>query len=138
VRRIFLDTNHLTAAFNEDDDLHATATARVAELRNDASIRYVTLLPNLTEFLAYASSSGPGTRARAAVLVDRIRSSSGTDVLDGDRALFDEGLALYRGRLDKSYSHVDCMAMIVCQRMQISEVLTGDRDFQREGLTILL
>ncbi len=77
-------------------------------------------------------------RFKAARFVDRIRSSVDTEVIDGDRALFDEGLQLYRDRLDKAYGHVDCMAMVVCRRMAITDVLTGDRDFAREGFTILL
>jgi predicted nucleic acid-binding protein len=128
----------MIATFNEDDDLYAAASVRSDELREDPGIRYVTLLANLTEFLAYASSGGANTRSDAAQFIDRIRSSVDTQVLDGDRALFDEGLQLYRERLDKTYSHVDCMAMIVCRRMKITEVLTGDWDFEREGLKILL
>jgi len=30
------------------------------------------------------------------------------------------------------------MSMVICRRMRITEVLTGDRDFEREGFTILL
>jgi predicted nucleic acid-binding protein len=30
------------------------------------------------------------------------------------------------------------MSVVVCRRMKITEVLTGDRDFQQEGFTILL
>jgi predicted nucleic acid-binding protein len=138
VRRIFIDTNYLVAILNKDDQHRSAAATRAAELSRDSTIRYVTLLANLTELLAYASSGDAYIRAEAAALVDRVRSSPDTEVLDGDRALFDAGLDLYRDRLDKTYSHVDCMAMVICHRMKISEVLTGDRDFQREGLTILL
>lgn len=138
MRRVFADTNYFIAIFNEHDDLHAVAIDRTRELEREPGLRYVTLLANLTELLAYASSASSKTRADAAAFVDRIRSSPEYDVFDGDAALFDEGLDLYRRRLDKSYSHVDCMAMAVCAREKITEVLTGDRDFAREGLTILL
>jgi hypothetical protein len=30
------------------------------------------------------------------------------------------------------------MSMVICRRMKITEVLKGDRDFEREGFTILL
>jgi hypothetical protein len=29
-------------------------------------------------------------------------------------------LKLYRERLDKTYSHVDCMAMVICKRRKIT------------------
>jgi predicted nucleic acid-binding protein len=101
-------------------------------------VRYVTLVANLTEYLAYASGGNDRMRLRAARFVDRILASPDIEVIDGDRGLFDAGLKLYRERLDKTYSHVDCMAMVICKRRKITEVLTGDRDFAREGLTVLL
>ena len=136
MRRIFVDTNYFVAILNRNDRLHDVAIRRRREL-GDGAI-YVTLLAHLTEVLAYASGGNEQMRFDAARFVDRIRSSPEYEVIDGDRALFDEGLELYRRRLDKSYSHVDCMAMAVCKREKITEVLTGDRDFEREGFTILL
>ena len=137
MKSVFLDTNCIIALFSAKDALHARAIERWEEL-SAKGFRFVTMLSNLTEFLAYASDGGENVRRKATEFVDRIRSSPDIEVIDGDRQLFDEGLQLYRNRLDKTYSHVDCMAMVICQRMKISEVLTGDRDFQREGLTILL
>ncbi len=52
--------------------------------------------------------------------------------------LFAAGVALYRRRLDKSYSMVDCMSMVVCRERGLQDVLTADRDFEQEGFTILL
>lgn len=52
--------------------------------------------------------------------------------------LFDAGLELYRRRPDKSYSMCDCMSMVVCAERGITDVLSADRDFAQEGLTLRL
>ena len=48
-------------------------------------------------------------------------------------ALFDNALRLYTARPDKAYSMGDCLSMVVCRSRSISDVLTADRDFVREG-----
>jgi len=40
--------------------------------------------------------------------------------------------------LTRPYSMIDCMSMAICRRLQIAEILTGDRDFEREGFMILM
>jgi predicted nucleic acid-binding protein len=97
----------------------------------------VTSLAVLGEFLTLVSKDAD-TRSRAARFVDRVRLSVDTRVITGDETLFDGALELYRRRLDKRYSMIDCMSMVLCERLSIREVLTGDRDFAREGLQILL
>ena len=59
-------------------------------------------------------------------------------VIEQSRPLFDQALALYRRRLDKSYSMVDCIGMVICKDRGITEVLTADHDFEQEGFTLLL
>ena len=52
--------------------------------------------------------------------------------------LFDRAFDLYRRRLDKGYSLTDCMSMVVCTDLGISDVLSHDRHFAQEGFTGLL
>lgn len=52
--------------------------------------------------------------------------------------LFDRALALYRRRLDKGYSLTDCMSMVVCGDLGITDVLSHDHHFEQEGFEILL
>jgi predicted nucleic acid-binding protein len=108
-----------------------------SDLRGDSSVRYTTSLAVLGEFLTVFSKD-LSMRGEAAAFVDRIRGSADTDVILGDESLFNAALDLYRRRLDKTYSFIDCVSMVLCQRLDIFEVLTGDRDFEREGLQILL
>ncbi|MDY6803818.1 MAG: hypothetical protein SXA11_08435 [Cyanobacteriota bacterium] len=52
--------------------------------------------------------------------------------------LFNAGLQLYEQRLDKGYSMVDCISMVVMRYRSLTEVLTHDQHFKQEGFTILL
>ena len=52
--------------------------------------------------------------------------------------LFAAGLDLYSRRPDKTYSMVDCISMVVCSDRGITDVLTYDHDFEREGFRALL
>ena len=44
---------------------------------------------------------------------------------------------LYANLLDKGYSLTDCVSMSVMKQMGIYEILTHDKNFAQEGLTIL-
>jgi uncharacterized protein len=138
VRRIFVDTNYFAALLQRRDALHTRAQTVARELASQRDVSYVTLLACLAELLTFASNQGEEARLEAADFVERVLSSQEFDIVEEDRSLFDAACELYRRRPDKTYSMVDCMAMIVCREQGIGEVLTGDRDFQREGLSILL
>ena len=138
MKRVFADTNYFAAILNQHDRLHVRALAVGRELTIAGDVRFVTLLATLGELLTFASNQGEHVRREAADLVERVLSSPDFDVIEDDRRLFDAARDLYRRRPDKSYSMIDCMAMVVCSQQSITEVLTGDRDFEREGLTVLL
>jgi hypothetical protein len=57
------------------------------------------------------------------------------EVVRVDDAEFTASLDLYRERPDQSYSLTDCISMIVCKKLGITDVLTSDSDFTHEGLT---
>lgn len=99
---------------------------------------FVTTDAVLVEVLTHQSGFGPEAREIAADLVDRLGADPVIDIVAQTPALFAAGLGLYRRRLDKSYSMVDCMSMVVCRERDIQDVLTADRDFEQEGFTILL
>ena len=60
------------------------------------------------------------------------------EVMPQDRAGFEQGLVLYRARLDKGYSLTDCVSMNTMRACGITECLTHDHHFEQEGFTILL
>jgi predicted nucleic acid-binding protein len=54
------------------------------------------------------------------------------------RETFDAGFRFFRARLDKGYSLTGCISMDRMLQMQLSEVLTNDGHFSREGFLCLL
>lgn len=136
MRTVYADALYYIALLVPRDQLHAASLAAGAELNE---VRVVTSEPVLVEVLAHVSGLGPMARARAVAFVDLLRSDQlATEVIPQTPELFEDGLTLYRARLDKGYSLTDCMSMSICRRFAITEVLTHDRHFEQEGFAILL
>jgi predicted nucleic acid-binding protein len=138
VRQIFVDSAHYIALLSRRDQLREKAARIVLALYAAPDVSFVTTDAVLVEVLTYQSGFGPGAREAATFLIDELSTDRRIDVLAQTPALFAAGLGLYRRRLDKSYSMVDCMSMVVCREQGIQDVLTADRDFEQEGFTILL
>ena len=128
----FADAVYYIALINPLDELHAQAAGV------DDRAGLVTTDAVLGEVLAYFSGRGAYDRVLAVSVVDRAIANPHVTVIHKDAALFFAGLSLYRARLDKGYSLVDCMSMVVCRDRQIQAVLTHDRHFEQEGFAILL
>ena len=135
---IFLDTSHVIALFSEDDAFHAQAIAIHDRVSADPATRLITTVMVIEEFLTDVARREAPLKLQAVRFIQRILATSGMTLVDVDRALLERGIELYSRRLDKAYSLVDCISMVVMAQRRITEVLTGDRDFQQEGFTILL
>lgn len=138
MREVFVDSAHYIALLNRRDQLHERAIRTVLSLYAEPDVSFVTTDSVLAEVLTHQSAFGPGTREAAATLVDDLSTDPRVTVVSQTPTLFAAGVALYRRRLDKSYSMVDCMSMVACRERGIQDVLTADRDFEQEGFTILL
>lgn len=135
MQSIFVDALHYIAVLLPDDDLHDRALRTANAL---TGVTFVTSDPVLVEVLAYVCERGHHARLQAVGLVELVRSDERTTIIPQTRELFDRGLSLYAQRLDKGYSLTDCMSMVICHDRKVSTVLTRDRHFEQEGLTILL
>ena len=138
MRRVFVDSAHYIALLNRRDQLYEQALRVARVLGDEVGVSFVTTDAVLVEVLTHQSGFGPEAREIAANLVHRLSSRDSIEIVPQTPALFAAGLGLYRRRLDKSYSMVDCMSMVVCREQGIQDVLTADRDFEQEGFTILL
>ena len=132
---VFADAGYYIALLLKNDNLHAVAKRRRAEL---AGVLVVTHDVVLVEVLAHVAGLGPHVRRQATGLVEDLRTDSHVLLIEQTRDLFDAGLDLYTHRLDKGYSLTDTMSMVICERMGIRSVLSHDHHFEQEGLELLL
>jgi predicted nucleic acid-binding protein len=134
MRELFVDTWFLIADVHRFDSDHERAL-RIG--RRVGSFHLVTHDAVLTEFLTFFAESEPQWRRRAAAAVRNLVLNHRYAVLPADRALFNRAVELYENRLDKHYSLVDCMSMVVMKDRGVTQVLTNDHHFRQEGFTIV-
>jgi len=135
MKEVFADTGYWMAIFSPGDDLHAQALKAKERLGN---VILITTDEVLVEFLNYFSGKGSKLRELAARMARSILDDPNVRVVQQTRESFLSGLELYRQRVDKKYSLVDCISMIVMRKMGMQEILTGDHHFTQEGLTVLM
>lgn len=132
---VFADTGYWIALLNPKDRLHARATALSTTLK---SARLVTSDFVLSEVLSYFCGGGPRVRDAARQIVRAILENPNVEVVPATHAGFLDGLELYEERLDKGYSHVDCVSIDVMKKRSITDVLADDQHFVQEGFRTLL
>lgn len=132
MRPYFIDTWYLVALFDPSDSHHRQAMRLEMTVAN---AEFVTHDGVLTEFLAAASRGDELQRAAAVRIVREVMQR--VTVVEVKRGLFVRGLDLYGQRLDKHYSLVDCMSMLVMKDLGLTHVLTNDHHFRQEGFTVV-
>ncbi len=133
--RVFADAAHYIAILIPSDSLHQRALAVANGLGGAETF---TTDAVLVEVLAFVAELGRHVRERGVALVDRVLSDDRIKVIPQTHLLFLNALDLYRRRLDKGYSLTDCMSMVICADLDITDVLSHDHHFEQEGFTILL
>jgi|SRR6185436_16675577 len=134
MRACFVDTWFFIAFLHEGDPHHRTAQRLALNLSDMA---FVTHDGVLAELLTFFSGYGRFWRKEVAALAHDVLASRRYKVTPMNRDIFEDGLALYEGRLDKEYSLVDCVSMQLMLRREITHVLTNDHHFQQEGFTLI-
>ena len=131
----FVDTVAWIALVNTRDSLHEKAKEIFANFRQQ-NYKFIT-----TEFvlLEFANAlSAPDFRRKASIFIEGLRESSDVEIIPASSKLFLLGLKLYKNRLDKEWSLVDCTSFIVMEEMIISEAFTEDHHFEQAGFVIHL
>ena len=100
-------------------------------------LHLVTTQEVLTEFLDSVSGN-QYTRQVGVRVVDDIYQDPSVTVVVQSAESFAKGFELYRNRMDKGYSLVDCISMITMDEYGITQVLTGDHHFEQEGRFIAM
>jgi len=133
MRRYFIDTWYLIALADHHDSHHRQAKRLNAAMSGALLVTHEAVL---TEFLTYCAEGGPGTRSQAVSLARQVLRRADCRV-ERSSDLFEAALDLYAHRLDKSYSLVDCMSMVLMRTEDITHVLTNDHHFRQEGFTVV-
>jgi predicted nucleic acid-binding protein len=132
---VFADTFFWIAFLNKKDAFHRKAKLFI---NNKERKRIVTCDAVLLEVLNQFASQGAYWRNLTTNVIEKLMSDSKTRILPLSRSLFFQGMELYKSRLDKDYSFVDCISMVIMKQENISEVLSNDHHFVQEGFTTLL
>lgn len=133
-RTLFADTFYWIALIYPRDVFHTTVQSFNSTV---GAVRLVTTNGVFGEVLNLFAARGPIWRSMAATVVRDARNDPNVDVLPQSRADFDAALALYEARPDKGYSLTDCRSMVALLALGLTEVLTNDHHFTREGFTVL-
>ena len=135
MRAVFADTFYWIALANPKDEWHQ-ATVKVSQ--GLGPVHLLTTDEILVEFLTHFSRYGTLLREKAVEHVKKITANPNITIIPQTRLSFLSGLKLYEARFDKEYSLTDCISMETMRSRNIQEILTHDKHFTQEGLTVLI
>ncbi len=134
MKRIFVDTSALIAIGNKDDEFHGPAVALQKEFLQ-ANYRFLTTNAIILELCNAFSQAR--YKPIALQIINLINKSKQWDCFPVDR-LMAQGLERFQKRLDKDWSLVDCISMIVAENNGVIDIFTTDHHFEQGGFRILL
>lgn len=132
MNRQFLDTSFVIALVNDKDDYFSKAQELSPIYINDHLITTDAVLFEIGNALAR------DFRTEAVEIIEILRNSHKTEVVEIDSSLFDKGLTLYKKYKDKRWGLVDCISFVVMREREIGEALTSDKDFVQAGFRALM
>jgi predicted nucleic acid-binding protein len=133
MRRYFIDTWYVIALADHNDSHHRQAKRINAAMSGALLVTHEAVL---TEFLTYFAEGGPRSRSQALSLARQVLRRNDCRVARSSD-LFSAAVDFYSRRLDKAYSLVDCMSMVLMKQQKITHVLTNDHHFRQEGFTVV-
>ena len=84
------------------------------------------------------SFSGRAYRSYAVDFFDKVGSEPNFEIVSLSDALIDAGVDLFRSRMDKNWSLVDCISFVVMKDLKVELALTNDHHFVQAGFRALL
>jgi predicted nucleic acid-binding protein len=129
---VFADTFYFLALLSARDSAHQ----RAIEFTQSFSGELLTTAWIITEV-----ADGMATvaeREQFIAFYDRLSKNTAVTIVPNSSSLFDQGIDLYRQRLDKEWSLTDCISFVVMAQQGIREAATGDHHFEQAGFVALL
>lgn len=132
---IFVDAVAWIALLHSADSLHRQTVKFYKKMFADRR----TLVTSSLVLVEVASAlSARSSRHLAVELEQRLRSSDICELVWIDQELYERSWSLFRERLDKDWSLVDCSSFVVMQERHIQEALTADHHFEQAGFLKLI
>ncbi len=128
----FADTYFFIALLFENDEAHAEAQTRVANL-SGRLYTSVWVLIEVADALAV-----PGRRQRFLPLLQFLLASPSVTIVPTEQTLFDRAVTLYDQRPDKAWSLTDCISFAIMEDHGLRDALTGDHHFEQAGFNVLM
>jgi predicted nucleic acid-binding protein len=134
MQTLFADTFYWVALIHAKDQWHRQVRS-FSTLIKDYHLITTDLV--LIEYLNFFAKYDQPMKRGVVNFYRQIQTSPQLQIISVDSNLIELGVQLYANRLDKGYSLTDCVSMIVMKQLDIHEILTHDKHFTQEGLTIL-
>lgn len=133
--RYFLDTSYAIALLIVNDEFHTTAL----QLRE----RLIAENSQIVTSQAIVLEIGNGLARKryrhfAVEALELLERSPNIEVVSLTDELIAEATGIFRSRMDKEWSLVDCSSMVIMQNLGIELVLTTGRHFIQAGFRALL
>lgn len=125
--KIFADTSFFIALTNEKDQYHQQVQSLAGKYLRHFLITTDAVLFEIGNALAKTH------KTETLKIIQTLRNSPKTGVINISEELFDKGLDIY----DKDLGLVDCISFAVMWEREIFEVLTFDDDFKQAGFIVL-
>lgn len=132
MKPVFADTGYYLALVNSSDPQHHRAVELAENLLGHTFVTEYVLVE-----LGSVLSRGADRRVFLR-LVEDLHNDDSTTIVAASQKLFDQGIALFGGRTDKSWSLVDCTSFVVMKQHRLKEALTSDHHFEQAGFRALL
>ena len=132
---VFIDSAAWIALLHNADSLHKQTVGIYRKLVADGC-HFLTTSFVLVEVANALSSKS--RRHLAIELEQRVHSSAICEFVWIDQDLYERSWSLFRERLDKNWSLVDCSSFVIMQSRQISNALTADHHFEQAGFSRLI
>jgi|SRR5687768_5250671 len=126
--RFLLDTHFIQVLLNKRDQYHSKAQQFLPRLRA-AREAWVTeaILVEVANGLSAINRQG------IARFISHCYHTPNIHVVSVDSALFQQALALYEARQDKTWGLTDCISFVVMEKNNLTDAVTADRDFAQAG-----
>jgi len=132
LRTVFADTSYYLALVNLLDEHHGAAE----KFTEDYDGAYVTTAWVITELAN--SLSHAANRRLFLSLLDDLRRDRDVVIVPPTEEIYERGLRLYAGRLDKGWSLTDCISFVVMEEYRLQDAATSDHHFEQAGFRCLL